>query len=94
MRLLHDEHHGTKACNDADSLSTSLNPVTRHLSCRTSRCPSAVPSVGYYRVFNLILWVLYTGMQWKGLARAQRDAHGQARHPLYDRLQSLCPMGG
>jgi transposase len=21
--------------------------------------------LGYYRVFNLILWVLYTGMQWK-----------------------------
>jgi transposase len=23
--------------------------------------------LGYYRVFNFILWVLYTGMQWKGL---------------------------
>jgi transposase len=23
--------------------------------------------LGYCRVFNLILWVLYTGMQWKGL---------------------------
>src|SRR5262249_6905796 len=22
-------------------------------------------NLGYYRVFNLILWVLYTGMQWK-----------------------------
>jgi transposase len=22
---------------------------------------------GYYRVFNLILWVLYTGMQWKSV---------------------------
>ena len=21
--------------------------------------------LGYHRVFNLILWVLYTGMQWK-----------------------------
>jgi hypothetical protein len=21
--------------------------------------------LGYYRVFNLILWLLYTGMQWK-----------------------------
>jgi len=21
--------------------------------------------LGYYRVFNFILWVLYTGMQWK-----------------------------
>ena len=23
--------------------------------------------IGYHRLFNLILWVLYTGMQWKGL---------------------------
>jgi transposase len=23
--------------------------------------------LGYYRVFNLILWGLYTGMQWKSL---------------------------
>jgi transposase len=23
--------------------------------------------MGYHRVFNLILWLLYTGMQWKGL---------------------------
>jgi transposase len=23
--------------------------------------------LGYYRVFNLLLWVLYTGMQWKCL---------------------------
>jgi len=23
--------------------------------------------LGYYRVFNLILWILYTGMQWKCL---------------------------
>src|SRR5262245_36185388 len=25
-------------------------------------------TLGYYRVFNLILWVLYTGLQWKGLS--------------------------
>src|SRR5919201_5819040 len=24
-------------------------------------------TLGYYRVFTLILWVLYTGMQWKSL---------------------------
>jgi len=24
-------------------------------------------TLGYHRVFNLILWVLYTGMQWKSL---------------------------
>ena len=31
--------------------------------------------LGYYRVFNLILWVLYTGMQWKCLP-VPTDAEG------------------
>jgi transposase len=31
--------------------------------------------LGYYRVFNLILWILYTGMQWKGLP-VPKDANG------------------
>jgi transposase len=31
--------------------------------------------LGYYRVFNLILWVLYTGMQWKGLP-VPKDTQG------------------
>ena len=31
--------------------------------------------LGYYRVFNLILWVLYTGMQWKCLP-VPTDAYG------------------
>jgi len=31
--------------------------------------------LGYHRVFNLILWVLYTGMQWKCLPVPQ-DAQG------------------
>src|SRR5215475_9221364 len=30
--------------------------------------------LGYYRVFNLIVWVLYTGMQWKCLP-IPHDAH-------------------
>src|SRR6266851_7991912 len=30
---------------------------------------------GYYRVFHLILWVLYTGMQWKCLP-VPTDAQG------------------
>ena len=33
--------------------------------------------LGYYRVFNLILWVLYTGMQWKCLP-IPHDAQGKA----------------
>src|SRR3989442_6337490 len=32
--------------------------------------------LGYYRVFNLILWVLYTGMQWKCLPIPQ-DSNGK-----------------
>jgi transposase len=32
--------------------------------------------LGYYRVFNLILWVLYTGMQWKCLP-VPIDAQGK-----------------
>jgi len=32
--------------------------------------------LGYYRAFNLILWVLYTGMQWKCLP-VPTDAHGK-----------------
>src|SRR5712691_3563482 len=31
--------------------------------------------LGYYRVFNLILWVLYTGLQWKCLP-VPTDANG------------------
>src|ERR671925_464846 len=33
-------------------------------------------NLGYHRVFNLILWVLYTGMQWKCLPIPQ-DAQGK-----------------
>ena len=32
--------------------------------------------LGYYGLFNLILWVLYTGMQWKCLPML-KDAHGK-----------------
>jgi transposase len=32
--------------------------------------------IGYHRLFNLILWVLYTGMQWKCLPMV-KDAHGK-----------------
>ena len=44
-----------------------------HLSMpkRGPRC-----KLGYHRVFNLILWVLYTGMQWKCLP-VPTDATGK-----------------
>ena len=32
--------------------------------------------LGYHRLFNLILWVLYTGMQWKCLP-IPKDAQGK-----------------
>ena len=38
---------------------------------RGSKC-----KLGYHRLFNLILWVLYTGMQWKCLPVPQ-DAQGK-----------------
>src|SRR2546425_8825875 len=36
---------------------------------------SETNTIGYYRVFNLILWVLYTGMQWKCLP-VPKDTNG------------------
>src|SRR5262249_4801335 len=33
-------------------------------------------TLGYHRVFNLILWVLYTGMQWKCLP-LRHDTNGK-----------------
>ena len=47
--------------------------------------------LGYHRVFNLILWVLYTGMQWKCLP-VPKDRRRQGCHPLHHRLQSLCQV--
>jgi hypothetical protein len=38
--------------------------ILPHLS-RPKRGPKC--KIGYHRLFNLILWVLYTGMQWKCL---------------------------
>src|SRR5262245_22335317 len=39
---------------------------------RGSRC-----KLGYHRLFNLILWILYTGMQWKCLP-VPKDTRGNA----------------
>jgi len=48
--------------------------ILPHLSMpkRGPRC-----KLGYYRVFNLILWVLYTGMQWKCVP-VPKDAQGKS----------------
>jgi transposase len=44
-----------------------------HLS-RPKRGPKC--KLGYHRLFNLVLWVLYTGMPWKCLP-IPKDAHGK-----------------
>ena len=48
--------------------------ILPHLSMpkRGPRC-----KLGYHRVFNLILWILYTGMQWKCLP-VPTDTQGHA----------------
>ena len=48
--------------------------ILPHLSMpkRGPRC-----TLGYHRVFNLILWLLYTGMQWQCLP-VPRDHGGKA----------------
>jgi transposase len=49
--------------------------ILPHLSMpkRGPRC-----KLGYHRLFNLILWVLYTGMQWKCLP-VPKDHDGKAQ---------------
>ena len=92
MRRLHDEHQKPATTPIPVQLSEPEFEafILPHLSMpkRGPKC-----KLGYYRVFNLILRVLYTGMQWKCLSMPN-DTQGQAGHSLYDRLQSLCQMGG
>ena len=77
MRLLHDEHYGTKACNDADSCSTLRTGVRSiYLAAPLDAQTWAEVQTGLLRVFNFILWVLYTGMQWKCLPIPQ-DTNGK-----------------
>src|SRR6266550_6967407 len=46
--------------------------------------------IGYHRLFNLILWVLYTGIQWKCLP-IPKDAHGEpAIHLSLSRFMIEC----
>ena len=47
--------------------------ILPHFS-RPKRGPQC--KLGYHRVFNLILWVLYTGMQWKCLP-VSKDPNGK-----------------
>jgi transposase len=43
--------------------------------------------LGYYRVFNLILWVLYTGMQWKCLpVPTDREGKAEIHYTTVDKV--------
>src|SRR5919108_3162021 len=76
MRPLHHEHHGTTACNDVDSRPTFRTGVHRiYLAVPLDAQARTEVQTGLLRVFNFILWVLYTGMQWKCLPIPQ-DANG------------------
>ncbi|HSX76981.1 MAG TPA: transposase [Candidatus Saccharimonadia bacterium] len=55
-----------------------------HLSMpkRGPRC-----KLGYHRVFNLILWLLYTGMQWKCLpVPTDTQGHAALHYPTVDKV--------
>ena len=54
----------------SDSEFTAFNLPHLSMPKRGPKC-----KLGYHRVFNLILWVLYTGMQWKCLP-VPKDTHG------------------
>jgi hypothetical protein len=47
-------------------------------------------TLGYYRVFNLILWVLYTGMQWKCMPVPQDTDGKPAIHLSLSRFTIYC----
>jgi transposase len=74
---LPDEHNSQKPATTPIPVQLSEPEFTAfilpHLSMpkRGPKC-----KLGYYRVFNLILWVLYTGMQWKCLP-VPHDAQGK-----------------
>src|SRR5436189_5452234 len=58
--------------------------ILPHLSMpkRGPRC-----KLGYHRLFNLILWLLYTGMQWKSLpVPADRDGKAEIHYTTIDKV--------
>jgi transposase len=65
-RLFPDEQYDKKSRHDTDSRATLGAGVHRiYLPAPVDAHARAEMQLGYHRVFNLILWVLYTGMQWK-----------------------------
>jgi transposase len=78
MRPSPDEHTCTTASNDANPCAIVRKRIHR-IYLTAPLVPKRGPKckLGYHRLFNLILWVLYTGMQWKCLP-IPHDAQGKA----------------
>ena len=65
-KLFPDEQYDQKPHHDTDSRATLWTGVQHiYLPAPVDAPARAEVQTGYHRVFNLILWVLYTGMQWK-----------------------------
>ena len=69
--------HATQAATTPIPVQLSETEFTAFILPHLSR-PKRGPQckLGYHRVFNLILWVLYTGMQWKCVP-IPHDTHGK-----------------
>ena len=77
MRPIPDEPTYTKARNDTNSRAIVRKRLPRiYLPHRSMPKRGPKGKLGYQRLFNLIVWVLYTGMQWKCLP-IPTDAQGK-----------------
>src|SRR5215510_11505876 len=93
MRPLYYEHHGTKACNDADPCAT-LRAGVRGIYLTApldAQAWSEVQTGLLPRLQPHLVGALHRDAM-EVFARAARRP-GPAGHSLYDCLQSLCPMG-
>src|SRR5215471_20314170 len=94
MRPLHEEHHGTNACNDADSCPAVRTRVRGiYLTAPLDAQAGTKVQIGLLpRLQPHFAGALY-GDAVEVLAYSKRHPR-QAGHSLHDRLQSLCEMGG
>src|SRR6266567_9046047 len=93
MRPLHDEHHGTKACNDTDSCPTLRTRVRGiYLAAPLdAQARSKVQTGLLSRLQPHLMGALHRDAM-EVLARAERRQRDTG-HSLHDRVQSLCQMG-
>jgi transposase len=74
MKPCPDQPDDKKSCHNTNSGSALRAGVHRiYLPAPVVAQARAEMQLGYYRVFNLILWMLYTGMQWKCLPLPRGD---------------------